>query len=63
MRQIEDLLWTANLNQRWRETEDTGKKRKAVQVRASNSIKWSTPGYRMTRREKYNCCVFISDTG
>ena len=46
----------SNQNQRWRETEDTGKKRKAVQVQASNSIKWSW-------REKYNCCVFISDAG
>ena len=27
-------------------------KRKAIQVRASNSIKWSTPGYRMTWRER-----------
>ena len=53
----------SNQNQRWRETEDTGKKRKAVQVRASNSIKWSTPEYGMTWREKYNCCVFISGPG
>ena len=32
-------------------------------VRACNSIKWSTPGYGMTWREKYNCCVFISEAG
>ena len=34
-----------------------------LQVRGSNSIKWSTPGYGMSWREKYNCCVFISDAG
>ena len=33
------------------------KKRKTVQVRAHNSIKWSTPGHGMTWREKYNWCV------
>ena len=51
MRQIEDLLWTANQNQRWRETEDTGKKRKAIQVQASNSIKWSTPGANIKKQK------------
>ena len=39
------------------------KKRKAVQVQARNSIKWSTPGHGMKWREKYNCCVLISVAG
>ena len=56
-KQIEDLLWTATRTRKFR------KKRKGVQVRASNLIKWSTPGHGMTWREKYNCCVFISEAG
>ena len=39
------------------------KKRKAAQVGARNLIKWSTPGHGMTWREKYNCCVLISEAG
>ena len=46
----EDLLWTTP------EPEEEGdtrcrKERKAVQVWASNAIKWSAPGYWMTWRE------------
>ena len=40
------------------ETEDTGKNRKAVWVKASNLIKWLKPGYGMTWREKYNVLRF-----
>ena len=49
---IEYLLWTATRTRVEGDRRYRKKNRKAVQVRASNSIKLSTPGYGMTWREK-----------
>ena len=34
-----------------------------VCVSWKTTIKWSTPGHGMTWKEKYNCCVLISEAG